>query len=64
MFLFQNRFLQAVFLLAGTTIGAGMFALPYVFAKAGFLIGLLELCVLTVVTIMMNLFVGEVDVHT
>ncbi|MBI5786985.1 MAG: hypothetical protein HY446_00315 [Candidatus Niyogibacteria bacterium] len=64
MRIFQNRFLQAVFLLAGTTIGVGMFALPYVFAKAGFFLGLGELLVLTLVTVAMNWFYGEVIVRT
>lgn len=64
MTLLSSRFLQAVFLLAGTIIGVGMFALPFVFYKAGFLIGVLELMLLTFVTIMMNLFYGEVILRT
>ena len=64
MILLNSRFLQAVALLAGTTIGAGMFALPFVFSRAGFLLGTLELAILTFVTIMMNLFYGEVILRT
>ena len=60
----NSRFPQAVALLAGTIIGAGMFALPFVFSRAGFLLGTLELALLTFVTIMMNLFYGEVILRT
>ncbi len=64
MILLKSRLLQAVALLAGTIIGAGMFALPFVFSRAGFLLGTLELALLTFVTIMMNLFYGEVILRT
>ncbi|MFY9461735.1 MAG: aromatic amino acid transport family protein [Candidatus Sungiibacteriota bacterium] len=64
MTLLNSRFLQATFLLAGTIIGVGMFALPFVFAKAGFWLATLELLLLTFVTIMMNLFYGEVILRT
>ncbi|MFH1392825.1 MAG: aromatic amino acid transport family protein [Patescibacteria group bacterium] len=43
---FDKNFWLAVFSLVGTTIGAGIFSLPYVFAKAGFLIGFIEFVVL------------------
>lgn len=64
MTLLNNRFLQATFLLAGTIIGVGMFALPFVFAKAGFWVASAELVFLAFVTIMMNLFYGEVILRT
>ena len=64
MTLLNSRFLQATFLLAGTIIGVGMFALPFVFAKSGFWLATLELLLLTFVTIMMNLFYGEVILRT
>ncbi|RJQ35937.1 hypothetical protein C4552_04545 [Candidatus Parcubacteria bacterium] len=45
------RTAEAALLLAGTIIGVGMFAIPYVFVRAGFLAAIIELGVLTVVMI-------------
>ena len=49
-------FFKAVFLLVGTTIGAGFFALPYVFSLSGPTISIIGLIVLTAVTLTLNLF--------
>ncbi len=49
-------FFKAVFLLVGTTIGAGLFALPYVFLLSGSTISIIGLIVLTVITLTLNLF--------
>jgi len=64
MTLLNSRFLQSTFLLAGTIIGVGMFALPFIFAKSGFWLATGGLILLTFVTIMMNLFYGEVILRT
>ena len=37
----EKRFLEAVAVLIGIVIGAGVLGIPYVVAKAGFLTGLL-----------------------
>ncbi len=50
--------------LVGTVIGAGVLGLPYVFAKAGFLLGFVNLLILAGVIILMNLMVGEVSLRT
>ena len=42
----KNNFWPAVFALVGTTIGAGIFGLPYVFSKTGFIAGLFEMIIL------------------
>ena len=38
-----SQFIFPTSLLAGTIIGAGMFALPYLFEKSGIILGLLYL---------------------
>lgn len=62
--LFRSNFWISTFLLSGTIIGVGMFALPFVFSRAGFLLGTIELAVLTFVTILINLLYGEVILRT
>ena len=49
-------FFKAVFMLVGTTIGAGFFALPYVFSLSGPTVSIIGLIVLTAVTLTLNLF--------
>lgn len=51
--------LEAIALLVGTIVGAGIFGLPYMFAKAGFLTGLVILIVLALSTVLINLLIGE-----
>src|SRR3989344_3460117 len=46
-----ENFWLAVFSLVGTTIGAGIFSLPYVFFKSGFIIGFLEFIFLVAVVL-------------
>lgn len=59
-----RKFLAATFTLAGTVIGAGILGLPYVFAKAGFLIGLFWIVILAGILIYVNLSLGEVTLRT
>lgn len=47
-------FLEGTGLVAATTIGAGIFALPYVFAEAGWLIGIAYLVILSAITIFIH----------
>ena len=51
----NKNFWSAVFLLAGTTIGAGVFGIPYATARVGYLIGLVWLVGLSILTILINL---------
>lgn len=57
-------FAKATAILIGTTIGAGIFGIPYVVAKAGFLIGLIHLFVLGAVVLLINLYTGEIALRT
>lgn len=60
----NKRFVEAVFTLVGTVIGAGILGLPYVFAKSGFFIGLFWLVVISGIMIYVNLCLGEVSLRT
>lgn len=61
---FDKNFWLAVFSLVGTTIGAGIFSLPYAFAKSGFIIGFLELVFLVIVVLLLQLITGEIALRT
>lgn len=60
----SRNFLYAVTTLIGTVIGVGVFGLPYAFAKAGFLIGLVQLVLLGGVTMIIHLMFGEIILRT
>ncbi len=60
----KRGFWTTAFILTGTTIGAGILGLPYVFSQSGFFIGLFWLIVLGVVMIFINLCLGEVALRT
>ncbi len=55
-----SRQAQATLLLLGTIVGAGMFGIPFVFAKAGFGVGVAELLALAAVTLAVNLAYADV----
>jgi len=57
-------FLEAISVLVGTIIGAGILGIPYVVAQAGFLTGLAVLVVLSAAVLMVNLFLGEIVLST
>jgi len=60
----DKSFWLAVFSLVGTTIGAGIFSLPYVFAKAGFFVGLIEFIVLVFIVLLVQQILGEITLRT
>lgn len=60
----MRDFLKATAILIGTTIGAGMFGIPYVVAKIGFLPGLIYILVLGGLTLLLALIYGEVVLRT
>ena len=60
----DKSFWLAVFSLVGTTIGAGIFSLPYVFAKAGFFMGLAEFIVLVFIVLLVQQILGEITLRT
>ena len=59
-----EKIFKAIASLVGTTIGAGIFGLPYVVAKIGFLPGVIYLLILGFLTLLLNLIYGEVILRT
>jgi len=57
-------FFEAVTTLIGTIIGAGILGIPYVIAKAGILIGLLDILILGIIILVLNLYMGEICLRT
>lgn len=60
----NKNFWLAVFALVGTTIGAGIFSLPYAFFKAGFIISAIEFIVLVAAVLLIQLIIGEIALRT
>ncbi|MFA6888971.1 MAG: aromatic amino acid transport family protein [Candidatus Woesearchaeota archaeon] len=55
---------KATSYLIGVTIGAGIIALPYVFAHTGFLVGTVALIICWVITLLLTLALGEIVLRT
>lgn len=60
----NSKVFRAIATLVGTTIGAGIFAIPYVVSKIGFLPGFFYLLILGGVVLILNLLYGEVILRT
>ncbi|MCS7134786.1 MAG: GerAB/ArcD/ProY family transporter, partial [Candidatus Pacearchaeota archaeon] len=60
----EKALLAAIATLVGTTIGAGILALPYAFAKAGLIPGVLQLVLVGIAVLFVNLSLGEVILRT
>jgi len=58
------KFLEAVLILSGMIIGAGMFGIPFSFVKAGFILGTAELILLAGLVTLLHLLYGEIVLHT
>ena len=58
------KFIKAVAVLMGTVVGAGIFALPYVIAQVGFMVGLGYLFLFAAIFLIVNLCYGEVVLRT
>ena len=56
--------LEAMMLIVGSVIGAGVLAIPYAVAQVGFSVGLAYLLIMGSVAIMLHLFLGEVALRT
>lgn len=54
---------SSAFILTGGTVGAGILALPYVFSKSGYLIGLFWLLFLGAIILFINLSFGEITLR-
>ncbi len=55
---------EAIAVLIGTIIGAGVLGIPYVIAQSGFLLGSIMIVFLGFAVLMTNLFIGEVALRT
>ncbi|MBI2666785.1 amino acid permease [Candidatus Woesearchaeota archaeon] len=64
VFFSRHKQWMAATTLIGTIIGAGILALPYVLAKAGFLYGLIALIIFGIIFLYLNLFIGEIVLRT
>jgi len=60
----NKSFYEAVAVLVGTIIGAGILGIPYVVAQAGFLTGTITMIVIGFALIMLNLYLGEISLRT
>lgn len=56
--------LQAVFMITGMTIGAGVLGLPYAISKVGVTFGILSLCIVGLAIFFVNFLIGELVSHT
>lgn len=60
----KYQFIKAVATLTGTTIGAGVLAIPYAVYIAGYWLGVLYLIILGIIMIVLSLMLGEVVLRT
>jgi len=60
----MNKSFRATATLVGTTIGAGIFGIPFVVSKIGFLAGIFYLLILGFLTLLLNLIYGEIILRT
>ena len=63
-YLRDKKFIQATAVLVGIMVGAGIFGIPFAFSKAGFLVGVVWLVVLTALMTLFNLLFGELTLST
>lgn len=61
---FFNQILLPASLLASTVVGAGMFALPYLFEKAGLVVGIFYLLFFGIVFALIHLMYADIIVRT
>ncbi len=59
-----SRNAQALLLLVGTIVGVGMFGIPFVFVRAGFLTGVIELAILAAAAALVHFAYAEVVLAT
>lgn len=60
----QRTYFEAIAILVGTIIGAGVLGIPYVVARAGFVTGLVSLVFIGFMILMLNLYLGEITSRT
>ena len=60
----NKKFWATSFTLSGAMMGAGILGLPYVFSKSGFMVGIFWLVFLGLITLYVNLCLGEIALRT
>jgi len=60
----KKEVLQAVCIMIGFIIGAGILAIPFVVAQAGFWTGMFMIIIIGLIMMTVNLYVGEVNLRT
>jgi tyrosine-specific transport protein len=60
----RSNLFAAIATLTGTIIGAGILGIPYVIAKSGFWVGMLNILVLGALILFVNLYLGEIILRT
>ena len=60
----DKKFWATSLTLSGAIIGAGILGLPYVFSKSGFIVGIFWLVFLGLITLYINLCLGEITLRT
>jgi len=60
----NKNFFLSVALLLGTTIGAGIFGIPYVISRSGIIPGFFYFLILGIVVLLIHLFFGEIVLRT
>ncbi len=58
------KILHAIAALIGTIIGAGIFGIPYVVMKSGFLVGIIHIVVIGILMAITMLYLGEIALRT
>lgn len=58
------RLFAAISTLTGTIVGAGFLGIPYVVAKSGFLVGMIQIILIGLVLLLANLYLGEILLRT
>ena len=59
-----KKFISAVSVLVGTSVGAGFLGMPYVVSKVGFVLALILIVFISLVILFLNLCMGEVTLRT
>jgi len=60
----KKEVFEAIATLVGVVIGAGILGIPYVIAKSGLLVGIIDILIIGATMLMMNLFLGEIVLRT
>jgi len=60
----KKEVIEAVSTMVGFIIGAGILGIPFVVAKAGFMTGLFMIVLIGIVMMVVNLYIGEVNLRT